>query len=195
MTNRLFIRILLALVTTMVPVNALGAQCLQPPAHVDGLSGGPEWENFDGTGFWRAELHDPRWAGASPRLLTKVPAGAPASSTPASARVLHDGNTVFLAIYMDDDDDGPTFNDEVYIGISEGNTKSAHALRVRMQCGDFTPSAGSPGAPADVEQPRILASGPLVSHWKTTNSSNPNSWTTGPTGTIGTIFVARVGIV
>lgn len=175
--------LLLAVHLLMFPSRGHADQCLRAPAEIPNLKGGPEWEDFDQSGFWRPELHDPRWAGGSPRLLAFKPgAAAPQDDSPFSARVLALGNTVFVAIYVEDDKDGPAETDEVYVGITEGTSFTAHALQIPMACsGSGFSNAKTPptNAPKDTPAPRLLNDRVAV-HWKATDanpsSTSPPTW-------------------
>lgn len=171
------LQLLLGVQLLMVASPGYADECLRAPAAIDGLAGGPEWANFDGSAFWRPELNDPRWAGGSPRLIAFKPgASAPQDDSPISARVLALGDTVFVAIYVEDDNEGPTAADEVYVGITEGTSFTAHALQIPMNCNGVGFDNGQtplPSAPQDTPPPRIL-NNKLAVHWKALDA-NPSS--------------------
>lgn len=129
-------------------------ECALGPIALPALSGPPEWEDFNGDGFWRPELHDPRWSGAELEYLTFIPtAGTPPSAADdAGVRVVADGKFVYVSYQIEVDDTGPTADDYVYLGVSEGSASGAYAFKIAA---DFT---GTPiGTPPPPPPPSVVA--------------------------------------
>lgn len=160
--------------------SARADQCLFGPADITELPGAPEWQDFDADGFWRPELHDPRWSGSTAEPLAFLPGGAsPILDTPFSVRTLVVGRVLYVAAYVDTDDQ-PTLSDSFQIGFTDGASNTAHAFKIEMGCGGTVINAPAlpPGfsvSPFDVDKPRVLAASD-VKHWSTTNRNDPTSW-------------------
>lgn len=160
--------------------SARADQCLFGPADITELPGAPEWQDFDNDGFWRPELHDPRWSGSSAQPLAFMPGGAsPILDTPFSVRTLVVGNFLYVAAYVDVDDQ-PTVSDSFQLGFTDGSSNTAHAFKFEMGCGGTVINAPAmpPGfsvSPFDVDKPRQLAPSD-VKHWSTANLNDPTSW-------------------
>lgn len=140
-------------------VTAYGAasaaqECALGPVALPALSGPPEWEDFNGDGFWRPELHDPRWSGAPLDYLTFIPTSGtpPAAADDAAVRVVADGKVVYVSYQIEVDDTGPTTDDYVYLGVSEGSASGAYAFKIAP---DFTGTEISP--PAAPPPPAVVA--------------------------------------
>lgn len=198
MMSRMF-RVL-GLMTTAITLAALQAraeQCLPGPARISGLTPGPEWADFDNDDFWRPELHDPRWGGSAPQMLTFIPgsSGSLLESAVSVRTVVH-GEFLYVAVHVEDDPNGPTLADTFHFGFTEGASNSAHVFKVELACNTLTPigappvppGSGFPSAPADPDPPRVL-DGSVVKYWHSNDarvesptwtlepsSSNP-SWT------------------
>ncbi len=137
--------------TAFAGVMAYGAaseaqECALGPVALPALSGPPEWEDFNGDGFWRPELHDPRWSGAPLDFLTFIPTSGtpPAAADDAGVRVVADGKVVYVSYQIEVDDTGPTTDDFVYLGVSEGSAAGAYAFKIAP---DFSGTQINPPAP------------------------------------------------
>jgi hypothetical protein len=130
----------LGLALYLAPSLALGMPCPDAPAEqcacahgpvaLPGLGGAPEWFDVDGDGFFRPELHDPRWSGAPLRVL---PFSDQAALTDAAqTRVLAHGDHLYLSFQVLTDDTGPNASDAIYLGITQGSASQAYAVRVRF---------------------------------------------------------------
>src|SRR5882724_9636975 len=137
-------------------------QCLLGPVALPGLSGPPEWQDFNGDGNWRTELHDPRWSGSAIQYLSALPVGGlPASAQDVSMRAVTVGKMVYVSIQAETDDDGPDAQDLVYVAFSQGELAGAYALTVNLGAGGATISPPpSPGGgivvPTDSPLPTAL---------------------------------------
>ncbi|MEO8903165.1 MAG: hypothetical protein ABI488_13670 [Polyangiaceae bacterium] len=153
--------------------------CMPPPATVPGLSGAPEWEDFNADAFWRPELDDPRWAGSPLRYLDALPIGGqPAWASQVTMRALTVGRFLYVSIRAESDDNGPTFQDSVYVAFSQGSAAGAYALGIDM---------GSPGTlinpppnptvgvvvPADNPLPRELVPATITYYQSTNAQTDP----------------------
>lgn len=175
----------MTLAATLAP-QVRAEQCLQGPAKIPGLSGGPEWTDFDADGFWRPELHDPRWGGSTPEMLTFTPgATGPLLESAASVRVLVLDNVLYVAAYVDDDSNGPTIADSFHFGFTEGSSDTGHVFKIALACDALAPIAapalppGStfPSAPADPDLPRLI-DGSIVQYWRSAGARIPQpEWT------------------
>lgn len=160
--------------------SARADQCLFGPADITALPGAPEWQDFDGDSFWRPELHDPRWSGSPTQPLAFLPGGAsPILDTPFSVRTLVVGNVMYVAAYVDVDDQ-PTLTDSLQFGFTEGTSNTAHAFKIEMGCNGAVINApplppGFSASPADVDKPRELVTND-VKHWSTVTKDDPTSW-------------------
>jgi hypothetical protein len=155
---------------------ASAQECLLGPVALPALPGAPEWEDVDGNGFWRPELHDPRWSGAPLDFLSYLPStGAPAWSDDVGVRVLAQGKIVYVSYQIQADDNGPNADDYVYLGLSEGAANGAYAIRIAADI-----SGAAIAAPAPPPPPAVLAAdSPLptrlspiaFSWWHTTDAT------------------------
>lgn len=133
---------------------SVAQECALGPVALPALSGPPEWEDFNGDGFWRPELHDPRWSGAPLDFLTFIPTSGtpPAAADDAAIRVVADGKIVYVSYQIQADDTGPTSDDYVYLGVTEGSASGAYAFKIAA---DFS---GTPiGTPAPPPPPAVVA--------------------------------------
>ncbi len=120
--------------------------CVTTPVTVPGLSGAPEWKEMTGDGFFRPELHDPRWSGSPLRFLGASSEGA-LDAMEVTWRAVRHGNYLYLAIETQGTDDAwPSIPlDEVQIGLTEGASSTAYAINIRLQKGAaIVPPAGVP---------------------------------------------------
>ncbi|HEX3850070.1 MAG TPA: hypothetical protein VHW01_03840 [Polyangiaceae bacterium] len=147
----------------MAQVANAANQCMLGPVSVPALSGPPEWEDFNADGAWRTELHDPRWSGSPIQYLTQLPVGgSPTSAQEVSMRAVAVGKIVYVSLQAENDSDGPTTQDFVYVAFSDGNLAGAEAVTVNLGGGGTTinPPAGPGGGvvvPADSPLPTELA--------------------------------------
>ena len=146
-------------------VHAAPNQCLHPPAVVPGLSGGPEWQDFDADGFWRPQLDDPRWAGGPLQYLSSLTVGEQADwASQVAMRAVAVGKILYVSIQARADDNGPSMQDLVYVAFSQGDLPSAYALAIDLRGGGTiidapaSPAAGVV-APADDPLPTQLIPG------------------------------------
>jgi len=156
--------------------NASAQECLLGPVALPALSGAPEWEDFDANGFWRPELHDPRWSGAGLDFLSYLPStGLPAWSDDVGVRALAQGKIVYVSYQIQADDNGPNADDYVYLALSEGSANGAFAIRIAADTSG-TAIAAPPAPPAPATP---AADSPLPTHlsaialswWHTTDAS------------------------
>src|SRR5690606_26732838 len=152
------------------------ACCVLGPVALPGLSGPPEWEDFDANGFHRPELHDPRWSGAPLDFLTYLPgSGSPAWTDDVAVRFLSHGTHLYVSFQVQFDDDGPSGDDFVYLALTKGGANSAVALKISAEGGGTVipaPPAPPPPAavPADTPLPNRLTVG-AVSYWETPDAT------------------------
>jgi hypothetical protein len=146
-------------------------RCAHPPVTLPGLGGPPEWFDVDGDGFFRPELHDPRWSGAPLEALAFGGDGA-VDTDGARARVLRHGDYLYLSVQAYTDDTGPNANDFVYVGITQGSASKAYAVRIPVVgSGTPTPPPADPDPsdgetpPQDDPLPEPLAAG-FASRWE-----------------------------
>jgi hypothetical protein len=181
---------LASLAIAMVMSLAGGAraqQCILGPVALPGLSGPPEWEDFDASGFWRPELHDPRWSGAPLDFLSFVPgSGLPAWSEEVGIRVVANGPILYVSFQANSDDLGPNADDYVYIGLTDGGTGGV-ALRIAADLGG-TAIAAPPAPPppnvliADSPAPRHINAATGITTWTSTDGTTwPSSSSAQPT--------------
>jgi hypothetical protein len=157
---------------------ARAQECALGPVALPALSGPPEWEDFNGDGFWRPELHDPRWSGAPLDFLSFIPSsgGAPADADDVGIRVVADGKIVYVSFQVQVDSDGPTADDYVHIGLSEGSSNGAYALKIAADTSG-TAIAAPPAPPppavvaADSPAPTRLA-GTALTWWHTVDATS-----------------------
>jgi MYXO-CTERM domain-containing protein len=184
----------------LTATQARAEQCLPGPAKISGLRGGPEWTDFDEDEFWRPELHDPRWAGSAPQMLTFVP-GSTGSllESAASVRTLVLDDVLYVAAYLEDDPNGPTLADTFHFGYTEGTSNEAHVFKVELACNTLTPigappvppGSGFPAAPADPDAPRVL-DGSVVKYWHSDDArTEAPTWVPEPSSSTPT-WAARV---
>ena len=129
------------------------ACCVLGPVALPGLSGPPEWQDFNGDGFWRPELHDPRWSGATFDLLTYLPStGLPAWTDDMAMRVLAQGTFLYVSFQAQFDDVAPNGDDYVYLAMSKGGANGAIAIKIPLLTG-----GAAIGAPPDPD-----GGGPVV---------------------------------
>src|SRR6187200_1009310 len=107
-----------SLTTAARPALALHAQCLTSPVSLPNLNGPPVW--FDpspATSTWRAELNDPRWAGAPLFNLCDNAEldNCALGSAQAQVRALLDGTFLYVQ-FLNVADDSQSTDDAVYIG-------------------------------------------------------------------------------
>lgn len=177
LTRTVHLRVVATVLGMGLTTSPAGAdQCLTSPARIAGLGPGPEWTDFDADGFWRPELHDPRWAGAPPQMLTHAPGvTSPLLESGTSVRVRQLNGALYVAVYVDDDSDGPTRADTFHLGVADGD--AAHVFEIELACNSLPPIAAPPippgsafpAAPADPDPPRVL-NGDVVKHWYSTNA-------------------------
>nr|PZN28283.1 MAG: hypothetical protein DIU78_03050 [Pseudomonadota bacterium] len=176
--------------------------CVLGPVALPGLSGPPEWEDFDGDGFWRPELHDPRWSGAPLEFLTMLPdSGSPAWADDVGVRFLTQGNHLYVSYQVQVDDNGPSASDFVYLALTNGGANSAVALKVSAAAGGAAigaPPASPTGfVPADTPLPTRAPDAAVV-HWTTGDASvDSPSWEerlTTPTWLVGAARWDRAGV-
>ena len=110
-------------------------QCLLGPAAVPGLSGPPEWQDFNADGFWRPELHDPRWSGGALQYLSSLPTGGQGSPSQVAMRAVTVGKIMYVSIQALSDDNGPNEQDAVYVAFSQGDLAGAYALAIDLTGG------------------------------------------------------------
>ena len=148
--------------------HATANQCLLAPATVPGLSGPPEWQDFNADGFWRPELHEPRWSGGPLQYLSSLPVGGQAGWTSQVAmRAVTVGKILYVSIQAENDDDGPSSQDLVYVAFSQGELAGAYALAIDLRsAGTVINPPASPAAgvvvPADNPLPTELAPGAIA---------------------------------
>lgn len=174
-------------------------ECLLGPVSLPGLSGAPEWVDWNGDAFWRPELHDPRWSGAPVDFLSYVPGtGSPAWLDEVAVRVIADGKFVYISFQAQNDDTGPDANDVIYVGVSEGSANGAYAIKINADgSGANIPGPADPdGAgplevPIDNPPPKQLS--PIaLGWWHTTNATLPNpNWGVQQSGALPWLQGAR----
>jgi hypothetical protein len=142
--------------------------CPPAPAGVPGLSGGPAFAEATLPDALASQLDDPRWTGASREDF------AASQGTQAAARILNDGNNLFLSLQAVVDPDGAQIgSDAVYLGFSKDGTTGVF---VKLVMDAAPPSGGF------VNDATAISS---ASSWKTTNGGasgwpkqGPQSWAT-----------------
>src|ERR1700686_27841 len=91
-----------ALVAATLTLSAAGdvsANCVQPPALLPGLSGGPVWlPPTPGSTAWRAQLNDPRWSGAPVAFFPVLAGGTLSDQFDAQYRVVQAGSQLYVSI-------------------------------------------------------------------------------------------------
>ena len=103
--------------------------CPPPPEGVFGLPGGPKFAESPLPDPFASQLDDPRWNGAWREDF------ATASSTEASARILREGDSLFLSLEARVDPNGAAANaDSVYLGFSKDGV-TAVMVKVTMTAG------------------------------------------------------------
>ncbi len=138
-------------------------QCLPSPATVPGLSGAPEWQDFNADGFWRPELDDPRWAGGPLQYLSSLPIGGHVGTeNQVAMRAVTVGKILYLSIQAEADDNGPSSQDLVYVAFSQGELAGAYALSIDLRsAGTVINPPANPAAgvvvPADNPLPTQVA--------------------------------------
>ena len=138
-------------------------QCLPAPATVPGLSGAPEWQDFNADGFWRPELDDPRWAGGPLQYLSSLPVGGQVgTANQVAMRAITVDKILYLSIQAEADDNGPSSQDLVYVAFSQGELAGAYALSIDLQsAGTVINPPANPAAgvvvPADNPLPTQVA--------------------------------------
>ena len=123
------------------------ADCIQAPAVVPGLSGGPVWLPPP-SGPWRPELNDPRWAGGPVRFFVVRNGGTSVNDLyDGQYRVVYSGSSLYVSIQALSGPMTPDPIDVVYFGITEGGlSKKAHLFAIAPDTGD-PPSAAPPPPP------------------------------------------------
>jgi hypothetical protein len=155
--------------------SALAAQCLTGPAVLPFLGGPPTWFNPNAASpLWRAELQDPRWAGAPIYTLCDNPVLTSCAPGAANAqfRVLIDGTTLYLAIH-NLADDGADGNDAVFVGVAQ--SKPLLGARAASIVLGGTPVIVPAGIRRDTIAPAPVPPHLVVSYSATT-ATNPGSW-------------------
>ncbi len=110
--------------------------CVNTPVSFPSLPGAPEWEDWTGDGFWRPEVHDPRWSGSPLQYLSASSEGE-TDAVDVSWRVVQAGNYLYILVETEVTDDawpGTTF-DEIQLGLTEGASSTAHAFNFRLNKG------------------------------------------------------------
>lgn len=122
----------LCVVVLMAWVTQAKAQeCLMGPASLPGLAGPPTWFN-PGTGNYRAELHDPRWAGAPYRLFAST-GSSPGSLVPitdAAYRVLEYRGYLYVQYQALVDSNGLSSKDRVFLTFKGQNSDAGWGVRI-----------------------------------------------------------------
>ncbi len=182
MPPTLFKQLSVAIIATLTLLATQGqaATCIQGPIALPWLSGPPEWDDFDGDGFWRPELHDPRWSGTPFRYLRFDPSSpAEGFASDSAVRVLEDGNFLYVSFQVMMDDNGPNLNDFVYLAFTEGGAQGAYAVAISMRDSGtaIVPPADPDGAGpsevnADVDPPETVANNAVV-WWHTVDADGP----------------------
>jgi hypothetical protein len=155
---------------------ALAAQCLTTPVALPGLSGPPVW--FDPgapSPLWRAELNDPRWAGAPIYTLCAnldLSSCAPGTAN-AQFRVLLDGTTLYLAI-QNLVDDATTSSDAVFVGVAQ-RAPALGARAASIVLGGGSPVTVPAGIPSDAIAP-APAPANVVATFSATTATLPGDW-------------------
>jgi hypothetical protein len=154
-TYRNFSKMALAVLGALsVAHEATAQQCITAPVALPQLGGPPVW--FDpapSTATWRAELHDPRWAGAPALNLCDNPnldlCGL--GTVQAQVRVLLDGTDLYVS-FENLVDDGQNSDDAVFIGIGSNGVLGARMAKVTVDTSasviSTTPPVTDPTPPA-----------------------------------------------
>ena len=155
---------------------ALAAQCLAAPARLPGLSGAPTW--FDPgapSPPWRAELNDPRWAGAPVYTLCSsldLASCAPGLAN-AQFRVLLEGTTLYVSV-QNLVDDTTTSDDKVFVGVAQP-APALGARAVSVALGGGSPIAVPPGIRSDATPPAPVPTNGVVT-FSATTANVPGNW-------------------
>jgi hypothetical protein len=128
-------------------------------------------------GFWRPELDDPRWA-AAPLAPLAYTAGS-ADINAAQYRLITHGDYVYVAVQVLTDDEGPDYQDSVYLGISAGSASRAYVQRIFFEPDPSVVTApvdpdGTDGqaVPQDNPLPQPQEISGYVTHWISTSSGS-----------------------
>lgn len=155
---------------------ARATQCMASAARLPGLSGPPTW--FDPgapTPPWRAELHDPRWAGAP--MYTLCSSLDLASCAPGLAnvqfRVLLEGTTLSVSV-QNLVDATTTSDDKVFVGVAQP-APALGARAVSIALGGGSPIVVPPGIRSDMTPPAPVPSSGVVT-FSATTANLPGNW-------------------
>lgn len=173
-----FLRVSTAgLCALLIASSAAAQDCLLGPVTLPGLAGAPEWFDMNGDGFFRAELHDPRWSGAPFQLLTALPSGGLTSwAEDAAVRVVADGKLLYVSLQAQVDDNGPNLQDAAYFAFNQGSSNGGYAVEILPIAGAAVTVPAT--YPQDPQLPTRLdppapAPDPGAVRWWSTTDANP----------------------
>lgn len=168
---------LLFATTSLVAGVSRADECILGPISLPGLPGPPSWNGAEDADDWRAQLHDPRWAGGP---LRSFGTGCASSATCPSVgadddarfRVIRSGNFLYVS-FQALADSTLTVQDKVYFGYTRGAAGRVVAV--------IPDSAGAwvatPATPHDTVLPKLNRTA-YVSYYETTDASATDpSWT------------------
>jgi hypothetical protein len=180
-----------ALVAATLTLSAAGdvsANCVQPPALLPGLSGGPVWlPPTPGSTAWRAQLNDPRWSGAPVAFFPVLAGGTLSDQFDAQYRVVQAGSQLYVSIQILNPA-APNGMDAVYVGLTGGSANlGAHLFEIAPDTTDPPATDPSGTVPHDTTFPIPNQAG-YINYYDTLNrtvaapvwitAASPPSWVT-----------------
>jgi hypothetical protein len=159
-------------------------ECLLGPAYLPGLSGPPVWLNPGGGAPYRAELHDPRWAGSPLRFHEYAqPNNGGLHIDDGAYRVVESGGYLYVSAQAIADDGGLSTSDRVYFAFTRG-TAGTGAFALRIDGDTTTAAEADPPSGPNID---VLArvNSLRVRSWETTDATVASpTWTGSGAGTV-----------
>jgi hypothetical protein len=155
-------------------------QCLTAPVVLPKLAGVPNWFGPDATSDpWRAELNDPRWAGAAPFSLCTNPdlSACPVGLEQAEFRAFVSGTQLYVAVHVLADD-VTNADDAVFIGVGRASDQGAVAAMIVPDT-TTAPVAVGPGIVSDPTPPVRNATATTTKTWWASHAGTVSDWNTG----------------
>ncbi len=170
------------ILSSVSPFDAVAQdQCLTAPVALPQLAGPPVWlDPAPSTATWRAELSDPRWAGAPLLNLCNNPdlSTCPIGNPDVQVRALLNGTDLYVAFQNLSDDTVEGGDDFVFLGIGDP-TAGAKMVKVLLHYSGL-PISPAPSV-ADTTPPKENSAF-SIQYSQASNASNGSSWATLSTG-------------